>query len=65
MAGTYVIFFDSDGVFKIGKTATETPTGYESAGDLVTVEADKTARSLRRLLQRGQAAGLHEFKVTS
>jgi hypothetical protein len=65
MAATYVIFFGSDDVPKIGVTTSETPTALESASDLLTVEANKVARSLRRLLQRGQAAGLHEFKVSS
>ncbi len=65
MAATYVIFFDDDDTPKVGITETETPTALESESDLEGVEADKTARSLRRLLQRGQNAALHEFKVSS
>jgi hypothetical protein len=65
MAATYVIFLDDDNVFKVGKTATETPTAYESAADLSTVESDTTARSLRRVLAHGQQAGEHELAVSS
>lgn len=61
MAATYVIFLDHNNVFKVGKTATETPGALESESDLATVEATKVARCLRRLLQAGQSTALHEL----
>lgn len=64
MAATYVIFVD-DGTFKMGVTATETPSALEGESDLETVEADRVARSLRRLLAHGQQAGEHELAVSS